>query len=364
MMQSTSGFIRRMPLSRRIGAGRHVSFVLAVLLCPVLLSPFAAARDGEEGKAGARSEFTASRSFNDAVQRDQAEAAALAAALLAAYGHAGSGLSGDMVPDFREAAERLGIPGETLLEGLACVLFPVDRMHARVDGPASNRRVTVGVVLKRSGGVSLADVLKNADRVEAGGRLIARLRTVSALYDAAADKVLGREPGEPEDEEATRSLQGATDRLNALEILRDILSGRAGDAPGLLEGRLAEALRLAPDDPLLLTLSAGNRLLLDSPAAALEQADAALALAPDFARAHDARGTALLRQGLPALAADAFGRAVALAPDNPVYLLHRASAYFVLKENEGMCADFRAACALGDCDGLAWGAGNGRCPPS
>jgi tetratricopeptide (TPR) repeat protein len=333
-------------------------------LCSVLPLPFAAARGGEDEKAGAHAEFTASRSFNDAVRRDRSEAAALAAALLAAYGHAGRELSGEMVPDFREAAERLGIPGETLLEGLACVLFPVRRLNARVDGLAANRRVTVGVVLKRSGGGSLADVLKSADRVEAGGRLVARLRAVLAHYDAAADKLLGPGPGDPEDEEAAaRGLQWATDRLNALEILRDILSGRAGDEPRLLEERLSEALRLAPDDPLLLTLSACNRLFLDSAAAALEQADAALALAPDFARAHDARGAALLRQGLPALAADAFGRAVTLAPDNPAYLLHRASAYFVLKENKDMCADFRAACSLGDCDGLAWALETAGCPP-
>jgi tetratricopeptide (TPR) repeat protein len=340
---------------------RGACFVFAVLLCSVLRLPFAAARGEEDGKAGARAEFTASRSFNDAVQRGRSEAAALAAALLAAYGHAGRELSGEMVPDFREAAERLGIPGETLFEGLACVLFPVRRLNARIDGLASNRQVTVGVVLQRSGGGSPGDVLKNADRVEAGGRLVARLRAVLAHYDAAADKLLG--PGEPEDEEAARGLQWAADRLNALEILRDILSGRAGDEPRLLEERLAEALRLAPDDPLLLTLSACNRLLLDTPAAALEQADAALALAPDFVRAHDARGTALLRQGLPALAADAFGRAVALAPDNPAYFMHRASAYFVLKENEDMCADFRAACSLGDCDGLAWALETAGCPP-
>jgi tetratricopeptide (TPR) repeat protein len=343
-----------------LGMGR-ICFVLAVLLCTVLLLPFSAARAEEDEKVGERVEFTASRSFNDTVRRDRAEAAALAAALSAAYEHVGRELSGKMVPDFREAAVRLGIPGEALFEGLACVRFPVRRLNARVDGLAPNRRVTVGVVLERSGGGSLADALKNADRVEAGGRLVARLRAVLARYDAAADALLNRGAGEPEDEEAAHELQWAADRLNALEILRDVLSGRAGDEPRLLEGRLAEALRLAPDDPLLLTLSACNRLLLDSPAAALEQVDAALALAPDFARAHDARGTALLRQGLPALAADAFGRAVALAPDNPVYLLHRASAYFVLKENKEMCADFRAACALGDCDGLAWALESAGC---
>ncbi|MDR2124146.1 MAG: hypothetical protein LBP38_04080 [Desulfovibrio sp.] len=360
--QSVYGAAPRTPLPRRTGAGRYVSFVFAVLLCHVPLLPFSTAQGGENGKAEAGAAFTASRSFNAAVGRDRAEAAALAAALSAAYGHAGRALSGEMVPDFREAAERLGIPGETLFEGLACVHFPVRRLCARVEGITPDGLVTVGVVLESPAGASLAYALKNADRVEAGGRLVARLRAVSARYDAAADKLLGRAPGEPEDEEAAREVQWATDRLNALEILRDILSGGAEDEPRLMEERLTEALRLAPDDPLLLTLSAGNRLLLDSPAAALEQADAALALAPDFARAHDARGAALLRQGLPALAADSFGRAVALAPDNPVYLLHRASAYFVLKENEEMCADFRAACALGDCDGLAWGAGDGRCP--
>jgi hypothetical protein len=303
--------------------------------------------------------FAASRSFSGTVRRVHAEAAAEAAALLSACEYAGRALSGESVPDFRNAAERLGVSGETLFEGLACARFAARRLGARVEGFLPNRRVTVTVALEDAGGRILAEALKDADRVEAGGRMVARLRSVLARYDDAAGRLIGRPPDAP-DEEATRDLQWATDRLKALKILRDILSENEKD-PFRLRGRLSEALRFAPDDALLLTLSACNLLLLDSPAGALERADAALVLAPDFARAHDARGAALLRQGLPSLAADAFGRAVALAPDNSVYRVHRASAYFVLKEIRRMCADFRAACALGDCGGLVWATDAAEC---
>jgi hypothetical protein len=340
------------------GQVRRRALAVAVLLCSALAAPLATARGGEDGYPEERGAFTASRSFGGAVRRGPAETAALAAAVLSACGHAGRVSAGMRVPDFDIAAARLGLPGETLFEGLACAYFPVRRLDARVDGPS---RVTVGVVLEKPDGVTLADALKSRDRAEAGGRLVVALRDALARYDAAAGKLLGLRPGAPEDEEAERELQWAADRLTAMEIVRGILSGGEDGDSRLPDGRLSEALRLAPDDPLLLTLSARNRLLLDSPAGALEQADAALALAPDFAGAHDARGTALMRQGLPALAADAFGRAAALAPDNPVYLVHRASAYFVLRENRRMCADFRAACALGDCEGLTWALDASEC---
>jgi tetratricopeptide (TPR) repeat protein len=327
-----------------------------------LLLPLAAARGAEDGCAGVRGEFTASRGFSGSVRRAQAESAALAAALLSAYEYAGHMLSAEYVPDFPDAAARLGVPGEALFEGLACALFPARRLEARVDGFPPNLRVTVGVVLGDPGASTPAEALKDADRLESGRRMVVRLRAELARYDVAADKLLGRRPDTPEDGEATRALRWAAERMKALEILRDILSRCGQEDPHRLDEELAEALRLAPDDPLLLTLSAGNRLLLDSPAGALEQADAALVLAPDFARAHDTRGVALMRQGLPSLAADAFGRASALAPDNPAYLVHRASACFVLKEKKGMCADFRAACSLGDCEGLTWALDAGECP--
>ena len=151
--------------------------------------------------------------------------------------------------------------------------------------------------------------------------------------------------------------------MKSLDILQALLPEYEAlwpDPPAALE-KLNAALTLDPKNALALAARAEVHLKLDKPGKAMEDAQTALNLDGTLDRAHDTLGTALLMNRLPALAVQAFGKATALDPKNPNYPLHRASAYMMLDEKDLMCQDLRAACALGECSGLAWAEKNGMC---
>jgi tetratricopeptide (TPR) repeat protein len=98
---------------------------------------------------------------------------------------------------------------------------------------------------------------------------------------------------------------------------------KQGDAKGALAGlrALPEALRTPGEAELLL----GRLLALDEEwALALAALDRAVAAVPGLAEAHAERGTAAYNAGELKLAADSYGRAVGLDPDNVSYLSSQA----------------------------------------
>jgi tetratricopeptide (TPR) repeat protein len=98
---------------------------------------------------------------------------------------------------------------------------------------------------------------------------------------------------------------------------------KQGDAPGALVGlrALPEALRTSGDAQLLLGRLLAHEADWGGALAALDRAVIAL---PGLAGAHALRGTAAFGAGELTLAADAYGRAVELDPDNLAYLTSRA----------------------------------------
>jgi tetratricopeptide (TPR) repeat protein len=178
----------------------------------------------------------------------------------------------------------------------------------------------------------------------------------------AAD-LLNRRPFDQGGQEQAHLLQNVVNEMSALEIFAAVVPqyGKRWEDPANAELALARALRLAPENHLLLTAAAESELQMDRPVKALELVSQALARAPEYAKAHDIKGTVLLRQRLPSLAVESFSRAGVLSPRNPDYLRHRASAYLVLEEQALMCADLKDACGLGECGELKWAQGAGLC---
>lgn len=123
---------------------------------------------------------------------------------------------------------------------------------------------------------------------------------------------------------------------------------------------LENAARLAPDSPTVRLLLAEAQLQNGLPQQCVESCNEALRLDPALGRARYIRGLAHWRLQQLALAEDDLSRALA-APSKPsaqgierARLLRARGAVRLLRRNyQGMCEDFAAACALGDCEGLA-----------
>lgn len=333
---------------------------LLCLLLPLVCPPAFAAADEDV-------EFFEGRDFRGVVRRDMAERAARTAAESAAFAQAAKLLAKE--PDLLFINEtHSGVsPAAPSLDGLARTLFSVKVTAVGVEGFPPNMRAVVRVSLEAPENLraALQEVLAFPGRLELAGQILACQRRLLARYDVLAGTLLPLRPDDEGGREDMHHLQGVINELVALDILLDLLPsyGPLWAEPERARLRLAQAQAQAPDNPLLLTALAESYLQLDRPVLALEYAGRALVQMPDFARAHDVKGAALLRQRLPALAAESFSRAVSLAPRNPAYLMHRASAYLVQEEKEGMCEDFAKACGLGDCEGLLWARSTDLCLP-
>lgn len=178
------------------------------------------------------------------------------------------------------------------------------------------------------------------------------------------------------------ALDAAARRLEALWRALEAAQPAPGGwtcAPEALDA-LERAARGAPDNAALWLLLAEARLQRDLPQAAAASAAEALNLLAASpakhpaderlaARARYVRGLAHWRLGQPALAEADLDAALqtegaASAPDDGERarrLRARAAVRLARHNVEGMCADFAAACALGDCEGLALARSRGHC---
>lgn len=123
---------------------------------------------------------------------------------------------------------------------------------------------------------------------------------------------------------------------------------------------LEKAARLAPDSPIVRLLLAEAQLQSGLPQQCVKSCNEALRLDPSLGRARYIRGLAHWRLQQLALAEDDLSSALAarsLPPPQGIErarLLRARGAVRLLRRNyDGMCEDFAASCALGDCEGLA-----------
>lgn len=178
-------------------------------------------------------------------------------------------------------------------------------------------------------------------------------------------------------------LEAARARLDALWLALDAAGPHAGGwlaGPENL-GPLEQAASGAPDNAAVLLLLAEARLRRGLPQGALAAADEALRLSLAKSDAGDAsdlglagraryvRALAHWRLDQAALAEADLDAALAAAPASQAAqgeerarrLRARGAIRLQRRERAGMCADFAAACALGDCEGLAEARRRGHC---
>lgn len=345
-------------------ARRAFMCLVPALLCLLVASlplfvPVPAHADGDSAV------FSARREFKGFVRRDMAERAARLAAELAAFEQAARLLAQDEDLRFADRSGSGGLSAPLPLDGLARMLYATETAAYGVEGFPPNLSAVISFRLTgpENPRADLLAALQKMPQLEILGQIAVAQRGLLARYDALAAELVLRRPFDQGGREQSHYLQSVINEMIALDILRDIVPLYEERWQNLekVELELARARNLAPDNPLLLTALAETELQLDRPVKALEHVSRALTFTPEYAKAHDIRGMTLLRQRLPSLAAGAFGRAIALAPQNAAYLMHRASAYLVLEEKEAMCADFKAACGLGQCEGLQWSKGAELC---
>lgn len=320
-------------------------------------------------------EFTVRRPFGGQVRRDMAERALRIAAEQEAMDRAVLLLAREKsflpgaLPGAKSGAPRAGqTPGglaDFPLDGLARLVFTTKTLGVDLEGfpPSVQTAARLRLEAPRDMRAALQKALERPDLMEIHSRALAEGRRLLAAYDALAVKLLTRNPATDGGMLELHKLQRISHEMSAMEIFTGLLPqlGAQWDDPEAARRELTRAMNLAPGNALIKTALAEALLQLDRPVPALEQAGEAVKSAPDYARAHDVRGTILLRQRLFSLAVESFGRAVALSPHNAAYLTHRAAAYLVLGDEQGMCADFISACGMGDCEGLEWARGAGKC---
>ncbi len=166
----------------------------------------------------------------------------------------------------------------------------------------------------------------------------------------------------------------ATRRLQALFDVQAMLASadsdgwlvRARDLP-----QLEQTARLVPDSPSVWLLLAEAQLRHDLPLQSVASCDAALDLDSGLSRARYIRALGHLRLQQLALAeADltvSLARRQGLEPqgeDRARRLRVRGAVRMQRHDTAGMCEDFGAACALGDCEGLMQVRAQGQCLPA
>lgn len=310
-------------------------------------------------------EFTERRDFRGFVQRDMAERTAITAAEIAAMEHAIRLLAKEPDLQFANTPTPDGVPTPPPLDGLARMLFTTPLTASGMQGFPPNVHAVARVSLIPPDDLrkNLHQALARQDMLELYSQVLSMQRSLVARYDAQAAPLLVRHPMDGGGKEEAHILQSINNEMAALDIYLSILPlyEQHWDGPQKAQRELQKAQSLAPKNPLILTSLAEVMLQLDRAPAAMEHVGEALRINPEFPRAHDVKGAILLRQRLPVLAAESFGKAAALSPRNALYRIHRASAYLVLEDEAGMCADFQAACGLGDCEGFQWAKNAGKC---
>lgn len=170
-----------------------------------------------------------------------------------------------------------------------------------------------------------------------------------------------------------RHWEAASDRLQALLRAQDLMEA---DAEGWLvpDGvlpRLERASARLPQSPTVWLLLAEAQLRRGLPLQSVASCDAALALAPGLNRARYIRALGHWRLQQLALAEDDLTSSLdarhGLAPqgeDRARRLRARGAVRMQRRDLTGMCEDFGAACALGECEGLILARAQEYCLPS
>lgn len=170
-----------------------------------------------------------------------------------------------------------------------------------------------------------------------------------------------------------RHWEAASGRLQALLRAQDIMEA---DAEGWLvpDGvlpRLERASARLPQSPTVWLLLAEAQLRRGLPLQSVASCDAALTLAPGLNRARYIRALGHWRLQQLALAEDDLTSSLdarhGLAPqgeDRARRLRARGAVRMLRRDLSGMCEDFGAACALGECEGLILSRAQGYCLPS
>ena len=336
-------------------------------------------------------------------QRLCAEAAALLEALHTAAA---------ALPNRRDI--RMGITDFNEYTALAAELYtPLTEVdHAAAGGDSGAQSMTVTLLARPDAAETLLRLLRNPDALKVRRLLLADLMTATANARhvaqelAAADALPGsggsgdaspgsggtwyiakatppgqltQHPPMPTPENIAKEAAQQKAQLNA-DALADTFAAAIAALDTLRlspEGWLtsAESLAILEKAAVSLPQSAATQLLLGEallqagmPQRSIASCTAALELAPGLGRARYIRALAHWRLQQLALAEDDLSAVLEATTDafphtsDKVRLLRARGALRMLRSNEpGMCDDLAAACALGDCEGLAAARGQQMC---
>jgi tetratricopeptide (TPR) repeat protein len=170
--------------------------------------------------------------------------------------------------------------------------------------------------------------------------------------------------------EAMRALKPAfTDLDRALQLKpenAEAYEGRA--AVYMLVGKpreaienLDKAIELDPGNAETRTTRGFMYLMLREPERAIADFDKSIEIAPDYVMAYKNRGATYLGLNRYKEAVRDYERFVELAPDDPEAYYGRGMAYVMGGSESKGCPDFRKACDLGNCNGVAFAQLSGMC---
>lgn len=296
--------------------------------------------------------FTATRPFSAEISGDDAAVVAAAAATDAAMQYLIRLLAA--LPEVRISAPNL----------LALAHASAETEVLLVSRSRRKSTVTVTVVFRPSGEnraieSRVRETLIRPGRLALYEEAVLREKELCNAYDRLFS------PSGPDGRE--RDAEAATAIVNELKALRlfiQLLPQWNGIWQNPAETReiLKNALRLAPESPLLHNAAGDASLQLGRSQEAVEEHTAAIRLRPSFARAYHSRGTARLALGLLSSSAADFSEAIRLSPHSAAYYRDRAMARHLLGETTAMCQDLYEACTRGDCEKMQWAAEKAYCP--
>ncbi len=337
---------------------RFLSAVL--LLCLACPLGWAASAFGQE--------FIGTRPFKGLVRQDLASGAARTAVTIYAIEQAMRELVQHPDMQFASGSRYTAPLGAQELAGLVRMLYTISTTKTEVEGfpPEMHAMVQVGIAPKADFRARFYYAMTHREHLGIYSRIYEQQQQLLEEYDALAPTLLRISQDAMTGKEKLLALQSVVQRLAALEKFEALLPSLTDrwETPAEAQVQLETFLKVDPQNPLYLTALAETLIQLDRPAEAQAYAAEAVDKQPDYARAHDIYGTILLRRRLPALAAKAFGEAIALAPALAEYRLHRAAAFLVQEEIDGMCQDLHTACVYGQCEQYEWARDIGKCGPA
>lgn len=264
---------------------------------------------------------------------------------------------------------------------LAAAASEVSRGALRVCEPPSPEP---GVPLDAAGTPAMCVLRPGAVTITVRALPDARERIARLLADSEQAAVWQRLLTEME--QAVQTLATDNTDLEQRRTAACVVQALLGDVRQLLpeaaEGWLARAQSMplleelaerVPESALVRLLLAEARLRAGLPQQCMEAASAALRRAPEMTRARYVRALAHWRLQQLALAEEDLDAALRATPAPVGSAAHDALRRGILRargalrmlrgNTDGMCEDLTAACALGDCEGLAAVRGRGQCLP-